>query len=46
MVVDFLKIVQEYVLLDLFTSHEEILTLINYMHQKFVAEVHLEAAHV
>lgn len=39
MVVDFLKIVQEYVLLDLFTSQEEILALINYMHQKFVAEV-------
>jgi len=46
MVVDFLKIVQEYVLLDLFTTQEEILALINYMHQKFVAEVQIEAAHI
>jgi len=30
--VEFLKIVQEYVLLDMYTSEEELLALINYMH--------------
>lgn len=44
MVVDFMKIVQEYVLLNLFTSQEEILSLISYMHQKFVNEIQIEAA--
>lgn len=30
--VEFFKIVQEYVLLDMYTSEEELLALINYMH--------------
>jgi hypothetical protein len=34
--VEFLKIVQEYVLLDMYTSQEELLSLINYMHTKFL----------
>lgn len=40
--VEFLKIVQEYVLLDMYTSEEELLALINYMHTKFLQEVELE----
>jgi len=43
MVIDFLKIVQEYVMLDLFTSQEELVSLVNYMHQKFIAEIQFEA---
>jgi hypothetical protein len=45
-VVDFLRIVQEYVMLDIFTTQDEIVSLINYMHQKFVGEIQLEAAHI
>lgn len=32
MVIDFLKILQEYVMLDIFTTQEELTSLINYMH--------------
>lgn len=43
MVVDFLKIVQEYVMLGVFSTQEDLLSLVAYMHQKFVNEVQLEA---
>ena len=43
MVIDFLKIVQEYVMLNLFSSKEDLVQLINYMHQKFIIEVQLES---
>lgn len=42
LVIDFLKIVQEYVMLDLFTSQDELVALINFMHQKFIAEIQIE----
>lgn len=32
MVIDFLKILQEYVLLEMFSTQEEVLGLVNYMH--------------
>ena len=32
MVIDFLKIIQEYVMLDIFTTQDELVSLINYMH--------------
>jgi hypothetical protein len=36
MVIDFLKILQEYVLLDMFSTQEEVTALVAYMHQKFL----------
>ncbi len=43
MVIDFLKIVQEYVMLNFFSSQEDLTSLISYIHQKFIQEIQLEA---
>lgn len=40
--IDFFKIVQEYSMLDLFNSKEEVQTLIDYVGKKFIAEIELE----
>jgi hypothetical protein len=41
-VIDFMKIVQEYCMLDFFTTKEEISSLIEYIGRKFVSEIDLE----
>lgn len=40
--IDFFKIVQEYVMLNFFTSKEELSSLINYVHSKFLQEIEQE----
>lgn len=39
MVIDFLKIVQEYVMLNFFSTEEDFKSLIDYIQQKFLIEV-------
>lgn len=40
--IDFFKIAQEYVLLNFFTTKEELESLIDYVGRKFIAEIELE----
>ena len=40
--IDFLKIIQEYVLLGFFSTPEEILSVVDYMSQRFLQEIELE----
>jgi hypothetical protein len=42
MVIDFLKIVQEYVMLNFFSSQDDFKGLISYIHQKYLQEVQVE----
>ena len=42
MVIDFLKIVQEYVMLNFFSSQDDFKGLISYIHSKFLQEVQVE----
>ena len=42
MVIDFLKIVQEYVMLNFFSSQDDFKQLINYIHQKYLIEIKIE----
>lgn len=42
MAIDFLKIIQEYVLLGFFSTPEEIQSVVDYMSQRFLVEIELE----
>ena len=42
MVIDFLKIVQEYVMLNFFSSQEDFSSLIAYIYSKFLQEIQIE----
>ena len=42
MVIEFLKIVQEYVMLNFFSSQDDFKGLISYIHQKYLQEVQVE----
>jgi hypothetical protein len=40
--IDFLKIIQEYILLGFFSSPEEILQVVDYISQRFLQEIEVE----